>query len=356
MTAEIPKADAYGGVLANTHRMVLLLQYKGNFGDYIWTFAAGIRNKGEKPDQAALRIVHERTGYRASIIAPIPVVFEALFDETVRKAFYLMEPIGHQGKFKEETAATKWVDLRDAADLISQTKTKFGRERDLAVLIAAIGAFDALSYADRPGTCKEDWNTLPMPIRRKKIALNLRYSQGAMSRIRKGFCPWEMNQHWFAWFEESVLYLHRSWTGFCIYEVNFVFDGEGWRANSAIVNRDSKQWSSKYEGYRKEIERLIEVLLVNGPTEPRLDRMLVGEASPAWPWDVGLDLWKEGFSHLKQFSERNGHCLVPVDYKTDGGYQLGEWVGEQRQKRDKMDPDRRRRLEALPGWVWEIIK
>jgi hypothetical protein len=69
-----------------------------------------------------------------------------------------------------------------------------------------------------------------------------------------------------------------------------------------------------------------------------------------------LDLWKEGFSHLKQFSERNGHCLVPVDYKTDGGYQLGKWVGEQRQKRDKMDPDRRRRLEALPGWVWEIIK
>ena len=67
-------------------------------------------------------------------------------------------------------------------------------------------------------------------------------------------------------------------------------------------------------------------------------------------------MWEEGFSHLKQFSDRHKHCRVTMEYRTEDGYRLGQWVKVQRRTKDKVDPDRRQRLEALPGWVWRVEK
>jgi hypothetical protein len=75
------------------------------------------------------------------------------------------------------------------------------------------------------------------------------------------------------------------------------------------------------------------------------------EAVPGWSWDPFSDKWDEGFSHLKRFSEREGHCRVGQRYETEDGYQLGTWVSWQR--RHAIDPDRRRCLETLEGWSWD---
>ena len=85
------------------------------------------------------------------------------------------------------------------------------------------------------------------------------------------------------------------------------------------------------------------------------DRRQRLEALPGWSWDPYSDAWENGFSYLRKFSEREGHCRVAYGYKTDDDFRLGQWIANQRAAKDTMDPDRRQRLEALPGWSWDVL-
>ena len=78
------------------------------------------------------------------------------------------------------------------------------------------------------------------------------------------------------------------------------------------------------------------------------------EALPGWVWSTKQTHWGEGFSQLLRFVEREGHARVPRGHREDG-YRLGSWVGLQRAayQEGKLDPQRRARLEGLPGWTWD---
>jgi Helicase associated domain len=84
------------------------------------------------------------------------------------------------------------------------------------------------------------------------------------------------------------------------------------------------------------------------------DRQRRLEDVPGWTWDPFADQWEEGFSRLLDYVKRNGNARVPTSYTIEG-YKLGVWVQTQRRKHSKgtLDADRIRRLEELPGWIWD---
>ena len=85
------------------------------------------------------------------------------------------------------------------------------------------------------------------------------------------------------------------------------------------------------------------------------DRVERLERLPGWSWDPVADLWEEGHRRLAEFVQLNGHARVPNAYAVNG-YELGNWVNIQRGlhlRKGKLDPERARRLQELPGWTWD---
>jgi superfamily II DNA or RNA helicase len=78
------------------------------------------------------------------------------------------------------------------------------------------------------------------------------------------------------------------------------------------------------------------------------------ETVSGWTWDARETKWEKGFAQLLRFVEREGHAQVPKGWGEDG-YPVGQWVEVQRhrRRRRKLSPERRSRLEALPGWTWD---
>ena len=90
---------------------------------------------------------------------------------------------------------------------------------------------------------------------------------------------------------------------------------------------------------RKNVENLL---------QERIERL----NSLGFVWDVLLELWEEGFSKLKKFVAREGHCRVASDYKEDN-FRLGVWVQTQRKNKNKVSKERVEKLDAL-GFIWDI--
>ena len=59
-----------------------------------------------------------------------------------------------------------------------------------------------------------------------------------MAALRRGNIPQEMEDKWFWFMEGDTLFAHRSWTGICVYRIEFKPDNN----HVVTVNRDPEQY------------------------------------------------------------------------------------------------------------------
>jgi 8-oxo-dGTP pyrophosphatase MutT (NUDIX family) len=133
---------AYGGIVFNEEGKVLMRSPTGNWGGYVWTFAKGGSDEKDKSrEETAIREVQEETGYECSILVPIPGEFES---DTCITKYFLMELTGIKTDHDKDTQEVKWVDVEEAFEMIKQTKSLKGRNRDRNALESAIRIRDLL--------------------------------------------------------------------------------------------------------------------------------------------------------------------------------------------------------------------
>ena len=86
--------------------------------------------------------------------------------------------------------------------------------------------------------CRKDWKNLPMPQQCETFVLNRSFNEEEMMMLHKGNVPQSMEDKWFWFVEDNVLYAHRSWTGYCVYIIEFKDDDN----HLVTVNRDPEQY------------------------------------------------------------------------------------------------------------------
>ena len=87
---------------------------------------------------------------------------------------------------------------------------------------------------------KSDWDTTNMPFKKARFKLKRHFTNEEIQNLRCGCIPEEMEDRWFMYFEEDTMYIHRSWTGYCIYIVEFDFQTD---VHRVVVNRDKEQYT-----------------------------------------------------------------------------------------------------------------
>jgi len=111
---------------------------------------------------------------------------------------------------------------------------------------------------------QSDWKNLIFPKKFVSIDYSRSFSEEEYEKISYGLIPREMEDKWMIYLKSDVLYLHRSWTGFCLYKVTFRADEGSHRVVEALVNASEDQIPAFNPKYHVQLfDFLISNLLLN---------------------------------------------------------------------------------------------
>ena len=120
------------------------------------------------------------------------------------------------------------ADIRIVFAVLDEEMLKTGQ-----AALASVGRTKA------PAVKRNDWKALDMPAQHESFVFRRPFTDHQMKILRAGHIPQEMEDKWFWYMEGDTLYAHRSWTGICIYRVDFRPD----HRHLVTVNRDPEQYA-----------------------------------------------------------------------------------------------------------------
>ncbi len=85
---------------------------------------------------------------------------------------------------------------------------------------------------------RADWKTAEMPEKNSTFILERTFTAEQIDALRRGNIPQAMEDKWFWFMEGDTLYAHRSWTGLCVYRIDFSFTDS---RHTVTVNQDPEQ-------------------------------------------------------------------------------------------------------------------
>lgn len=117
---------------------------------------------------------------------------------------------------------------------------------------------------------KDDWKTMEIPEQAEEFILEKKLTHNDIELMKEGHKPEEMEDKWFMYVENMKLFIHRSWTGYCIYVVDISDDGK----LNVKVNRNPEQYKENdIERDKIQLNILINNLIKKNEENARLMKL-----------------------------------------------------------------------------------
>ncbi|MFD8615460.1 hypothetical protein ACFV09_42380 [Streptomyces sp. NPDC059631] len=137
--------------------------------------------------------------------------------------------------------------------------------------------------ADERVTRSSFHDLLPLSAPRPMAVLPTRkWTNEEWGRIQLGYGARDMDEKWDVFTEDNVVYVHRSWTGFGIFEAAFgPADGGGLMILGAMVESDPDRYGGTSDAHSAVMLELVLSAIVLGEDATELRARLVDLAKPA---------------------------------------------------------------------------
>lgn len=101
---------------------------------------------------------------------------------------------------------------------------------------------------------RDDWTALDMPERYLETTLDRVLTEEELWNIGWGHIPAELEDRWFMYVEDGWAYMHRSWTGICVFILEL---GEG-PLHKLYINNDPEQYTGDLEHSTEQVNSLLD--------------------------------------------------------------------------------------------------